>query len=350
MVSENGRGGARPALAGEGFVGAVDLGGTKILAAVVSPDGAIVARAKKSTGKSSAPETVIDRIAACVREALETAGVEPSALRAVGIGAPGPVDPERGVLRTAPNLEGWHDVPLADELGRRLGVPVALDNDVRVAVLAEANAGAGRGVRNWVAFWPGTGIGGGVVLDGQILRGATNTAGEVGHITVKAGGPRCGCGGKGHLEALASRSAIVRDIARRVKKKGEKTLLSEIARDVEKAKAGELAEAYRRGDKLVVKAIERAAKYLGIGVANIANTVNPELVVLGGGLTEALGEPFVRQVEQEARRRPLAAATAELQVVQSQLGDDAGVVGAALVARRLAGSVAGARRAEAPVG
>lgn len=320
----------RAELAGEGHVAGVDLGGTKILAAVVSPDGRILARAKKSTGKrkDQSPSSVIDRIAACVREAATAAGIAPEELKAVGIGAPGPVDLETGVLRTAVNIEGWQDVPLAGELSERLGgVPVVLDNDVRVAVFGELHAGAGRGHRNWVAIWPGTGIGGGVVIDGKVLRGVNNAAGELGHITVKAGGPRCNCGGKGHLESLASKTAIVREIAERVEK-GQKSLV-----DPKDAKSGDLATAYQKGDKLAVKAIDRAAKYLGIGIASIANTVNPELVVLGGGLTEALGEPFVRKVEQEVRGRPMHAATENLRVVQSELGDDAGIVGAALIAR-----------------
>src|SRR5581483_169807 len=324
-------------LAGSGYVGAVDLGGTKILAAIVAPNGEIVARAKKSTGKDGRPRPVIDRIAAAVREATHQANVEVGQLRAVGIGAPGPVDAARGVLRTAPNLDGWEDVPLADELSGRLGVPVGLDNDVRVAVLAEQAAGAGRGARNWIAIWPGTGVGGGVVLDGQLWRGTTGSAGELGHITVKAGGPRCGCGAKGHLEALASRTGVVREIARRVKK-GHRTSLERLAKggDVENAKSGDLAEAYAQGDKETVRALNRAAKYLAIGIASVANTVNPELVVLGGGLVEALGEPFVRRVEKELRGRPMVAATDAVRVAQSQLGDDAGIVGAALVARRLA--------------
>ena len=333
MVATEAPSEGRTELAGPGHVAGVDLGGTKILAAIVSPDGRIVARAKKSTGKKrdQSPATVIDRIAACVREAATTAGIEPADLQAIGIGAPGPVDLATGVLRTAVNIEGWHDVPLADELSQRLGgVPVALDNDVRVAVFAELRAGAGRGHRDWIAIWPGTGIGGGVVVDGKVLRGVNNAAGELGHITVKAGGPRCNCGGKGHLEALASKTAIVREIAERVEK-GEKTLV-----DVADAKSGDLATAYKKGDKLAVKAIDRAAKYLGIGIASIANTVNPELVILGGGLTEALGEPFVRKVEQELRGRPMTAATDNLKVVQSQLGDDAGIIGAALIARERA--------------
>jgi glucokinase len=322
-------------LAGDGYVAAVDLGGTKILAAIVTPSGEIVARTKRSTGKNHSPAAVLDRIADCVRRAATEAGVDASELRGVGIGAPGPVDAANGVLRTAPNLEGWSDVPVAGELSRRLVVPVGLDNDVRVAVIAEAAAGAGRGVRNWVALWPGTGVGGGLVIDGNVVTGSSGVAGELGHMTIKAGGARCGCGGRGHLEALASRSAIVRWIARRVER-GDRTILSKKGDDLLDTKSDDLADAYRSGDKLVVKAIQRGADFMAIGIANVANAVNPELVVLGGGLVEAFGDDYVRLVEKNVRKYPLAAATANLRVVASQLGDDAGITGAALVGRRAA--------------
>lgn len=321
-------------LAGDGYVGAIDLGGTKIAAAIVGPDGQIVARAKRSTGKDHRPEVVIDRMADVVRKAAQEGGVDPTTLRGVGIGAPGPIDAEHGAIRTAPNLKGWQDVPLRDELSRRLGVPVALDNDVRVAVIAEGAAGAGRGARSWIALWPGTGVGGGVVIDGKVVTGTTNSAGELGHITIKAGGPKCGCGGRGHLEALASRTAIVKWIAKRVEE-GDKTVLTKKVGNVMEARSEDLREAFTSGDKLVTRAVRRGARFLAIGAASIANAVNPELVVLGGGLVEALGEPFARLVEKEVRKLPLAAATGHLKVAISQLGDDAGITGAALIARRL---------------
>jgi glucokinase len=322
-------------LAGDGYVGAVDLGGTKILAAVVGPDGQVISRSKKSVGKNHAPTAVIDRIAECVRDAARGAGIQPGEVRAVAIGAPGPVVPGEGIVTVAVNLD-WHDVPLRAELERRLGVPVVVDNDVRVAVLGEHAVGAGRGTRNLVGIWPGTGIGGGVILDGQILTGVNNAAGEIGHMTIKAGGPRCACGARGHLESLASRSAVTRDIAQRVKK-GQKTALTQIVGgDVANATSSDLADAYRQGDKLVIKVANRAAKYLAIGIASVANVLNPEMVILGGGLTEALGEPFVHQVQKELEGRPMLAATQSLKVVKSELGDDAGVVGAALLARRRA--------------
>jgi glucokinase len=243
--------------------------------------------------------------------------------------------PGEGIVTVAVNLD-WHDVPLRAELERRLGVPVVVDNDVRVAVLGEHAVGAGRGTRNLVGIWPGTGIGGGVILDGQILTGVNNAAGEIGHMTIKAGGPRCACGARGHLESLASRSAVTRDIAQRVKK-GQKTALTQIVGgDVANATSSDLADAYRQGDKLVIKVANRAAKYLAIGIASVANVLNPEMVILGGGLTEALGEPFVHQVQKELEGRPMLAATQSLKVVKSELGDDAGVVGAALLARRRA--------------
>jgi glucokinase len=323
-------------LAGDGYVGAVDLGGTKILAAVVAPDGTICSRSKKKTvGRQSDAEAVIARIADCLRDATTAAGIAPKQLLAVGVGAPGPVEGDTGVVTVAVNL-GWRDVPLRSALEQLAGVPVAVENDVRVAVLAEHVAGAGRGSQSMLGVWLGTGIGGGVVIHGQLVGGVTNAAGEIGHMTIKAGGPTCACGARGHLEALASRSAIVRDLARRAQR-GQKTALTHIVGDdVSRATSSDLAEALRQGDKVVMKAINRAAKYLSMGIANLANVLNPELVVMGGGLVEALGEPFVRQVAEEVVKRPMFAATHALNIVPAALGDDAGIVGAALIARRLA--------------
>jgi glucokinase len=321
-------------LAGDGFVGAIDLGGTKILCAIVSPIGQIVARAKKkSTTRGSDPTAVIDRIADCLREAASTAGVPVDQLRAVGIGAPGPVVQGTGVVVVAVNL-GWHNVPLRAELEKRLGVTVAVDNDVRVAVLAEHVSGAGRGTQSMVGIWPGTGVGGGVIVNGELVTGANHAAGEIGHMTIKAGGPLCACGGKGHLEALASRTAIVRDIVEATEK-GKKTALTAIVKgDVAKSTTSDLAEALRLGDKVVIEAVNRSAKYLAIGIASLANLLNPEAIVLGGGLIQGLGESFVRQVAKNVEGRPMLAATQPLRIIQSTLGDDAGIIGSALLARR----------------
>lgn len=278
---------------------------------------------------------MIDRIAEVMREAAKGAGIEPGVLAAVAIGAPGPVVADTGVLSVAVNL-GWHDVPLRAELEKRLGVPVMVENDVRVAVLAEHAVGAGRGARSLVGFWIGTGVGGGVVIDGELISGANNSAGEVGHMTIKAGGPVCACGARGHLEPLASRSSVIQYISRKVKK-GAKTNLTQIADgDVTDATSGDLAKAFRHGDKLVTRAIHRSAKYLSIGIASVANLLNPELVILGGGLVDALGEPYVRRTREELAGRPLLAATKPVRIVAAALSDDAGVVGAALVARRAA--------------
>lgn len=326
--------GANP-LAGTGHVAAVDLGGTKILAAIVGPDGTIVSREKLETGSDHAVGAVADRIAECVRGACSTAGIESAQLAAVGIGAPGPIDLAAGVVKVAPNL-GWRDAPLRDELERRVDVPVALDNDVRIAVIAEHAVGVGRGVRNMIGVWPGTGVGGGLILNGQIYTGSNDVAGEVGHMTLKIGGPKCGCGGRGHLESLASRTAIVRDIVRAVSK-GEKTILTKIVgKDLSKTTSGALAKAWAKDDPLVTRVLERAAKYLAVGIASLANALNPELVVLGGGVIEGLGESYVKRVRSHVHKLPLPPNNAELKIVRSGLGDDAGVTGAALLARRLA--------------
>ena len=321
--------------AGDGYVAAIDLGGTKILAAIFAPDGRIASRAKMSTGKDRDPEAVIDRMAECVREAAAQAGVPAAALRAAGCGAPGPTNPHDGIVILAPNL-GWQDVSLRQALQERLAIPVSIDNDVRVAARAEHGAGAGRGVRHMLAVWPGTGIGGGLVLDGEVYTGANNLAGEIGHIVVETDGPKCGCGGRGHLEAIASRTGIVKEIARQAKK-GEKTVLSKYAgKDLTSATSGDLAKAVRKGDKLVTRVVDRAAKYLALGIASVANLLNPELVVLGGGVVEGLGDPFVERIAALVREQPLRTSAGAVRIVRSFFGDDAGITGACLLARRAA--------------
>jgi glucokinase len=205
-----------------------------------------------------------------------------------------------------------------------------------LAVLAEHVAGAGKGADSLIGVWPGTGIGGGVIIDGKIVTGITNSAGEIGHMTVKAGGPLCACGARGHLEALASRTAIVRWMTKQVERGDSSVLTNLVGSDLSKATSGDLAEALRQGDKLTTAAIERSAKYIAIGIASLANVLNPEVVVIGGGLAEALGETFVDQIRQQFKGRPMLASTDPLRIVKSALGDDAGIVGAAFVARRLA--------------
>lgn len=320
-------------LAGAGHVAAIDLGGTKILAAIFGSDGNVISRAKQMTHAERGEAEVVDRMADAVREAAAEAGIETDSLEGIGVGAPGPIGADGGIVRVAPNL-GWVEFPLRDELAKRLGRPVYLGNDVSVAVLAEHQVGAGRGTRHMVGIWPGTGVGGGIVVDGKLYGGAGHMAGEIGHTTVKAGGPKCGCGGRGHLEALCSRTAIVKEIAKHVKR-GARTELTKIAgKDVTKATSGDLRKAMQREDKVVMKVLERTAKYLALGIASAANLLNPELVVLGGGVIEALGEPFVARIRELTRAQPLEAVTGDLRIEPSLLGDDAGITGAALLVRR----------------
>jgi len=325
---------ASPALIGEGYVAGIDLGGTKILAAIFAPDGTIVSRSKVLTGSVGGLD-VIDRMAAAVREAAGVAGLSLSQITAVGTGVPGPVNPDTGVVHVTPNIPGWELMPLRDELSSRLGIPVAVDNDVRVAVIAEHGAGAGQGARNMVAVWPGTGVGGGIIINGKIYTGAGSYAGEIGHITVKVGGAPCGCGGRGHLEAYCSRTAIVKRLHKLVRS-GHKTRLTRIAgKNILKAKSSDIAEAASLGDPLVLDVLERTARYLAVGIASVSNLLNPELVVLGGGVVEALGAPYIDLITAFVREQPFAATTGPLRIVQSALGDDAGVTGAAIIARQI---------------
>ena len=312
----------------------VDMGGTKILSAVIDPEGNILSTAKVPTKADKDTSIVIDRIAECIQRAIDKSGVTAASIQAVGIGAPGPLDPATGVVIFAPNLR-WKDVRLKEELEARVGFPTFVDNDVNIGTLGEHVFGAGKGVQNVVGIFVGTGIGGGIILQGELFHGASKTAGEIGHIIVKAGGPRCGCGTRGCLEALASRTAMAKQFQKAILKKGKKSVLSELTSgDLGAIRSGVLAKAIRANDKLTLKVIKKATKYLGIGIGSIVNFLNPEMIVLGGGVVEALDDTFLDSIRKASEKYALPNTLSGVQIVRAKLGDNAGILGAAALARQ----------------
>ena len=319
--------------ANDDYVVGVDMGGTKILAAVIDAKGEIVQQAKRATKPKKGPEEVIERITRCIREAIDSAELNPSQIRAIGIGSPGPLDPETGVIIFAPNL-GWSNVPLKAKLEANLSIPTFVDNDVNVGTLGEYAFGAGQGVKNLVGIFVGTGIGGGIILDGKLFHGVNKTAGEVGHMIVEAKGPRCGCGNFGCLEAVASRTAITRDLQKAILKKGKKSKLTELnGGNLDLIRSKAIARAVKHGDKPTIKVVQRAAKYLGISVASIVHFLNPEMVVLGGGVVEAMGDSLLDPIRHAAAEYALPTTMDGVQIVAATLGDNAGVIGASVLAR-----------------
>ena len=315
----------------------VDLGGTKILAGVVGENNRIFGRAKRSTPAESGNAAILEAIVACVDHALSEAGVARADVAGIGIGSPGPLDPKTGVISFSANMN-VRDWPLAPDLSRAVGRPVLLQNDVRVGGYGEYRLGAGREHRSMLAAFVGTGIGGCLIIDGRVVEGATGNAGEIGHIVVKAKGPKCGCGRRGCVEALASRTAIAGRIGKMTRKGIDSILSNKVDKRGGKLKSGDLADALAARDLVAVEAINRAAFYLGLALGGLVNLLGPEIVVIGGGVTEALGEPFLERIRESARRQILVDPGETIRIEPAALGDDAGILGAALLAReRFAG-------------
>ncbi len=313
----------------------VDLGGTKILSAVFDANFRVLSREKKNTRPELGVEGVIERVADCLNEALASAAVPHTAIAAIGVGVPGMVDQARGLVKIAPNL-GWHNLPLVKLLERRLHFPAALINDVQAGTLAVKHQGAGRKLQNFVCMFIGTGIGGGIVLNGELYRGSAGMAGEIGHmVVVPEDGPKCGCGNCGCMEAVASRGAIVRRVVTAIEK-GRKSVVWDLCDgDMTRVRSRILAEAYREGDKLVCKIIDDASHYIGIGAANLINVLNPQAVILGGGLMQALGDKLLSRIRKSAMAHVIGATPERVKILDSGLGDDAGIIGAALAARMM---------------
>lgn len=318
------------------FTVGMDLGGTKILAAVVDAQGQILAEAKLKTGAREGPDAVIERMAETARQAVRKAEVPWQQVSGLGVGAPGPLDPVHGIVHHAPNLPDWREVPLGPRLSDLLGAPVYLENDVNLGTLGEHALGAGQGIRDLVGIFVGTGVGGGLILDGQLRSGYRHAAAEVGHMIVLADGPLCGCGKRGCLESVASRTAIDRDI-RLGLAAGRESLIPKLTKSRQRLTSGVLAKAWRKGDPLVTEVLGRAQWYLGLLAASLVNMIDPEMLIFGGGVIEALGDEFLDPIRTTARQYFIQQAGAEtVRIVSARLGDHAGVLGAAVLARRRA--------------
>lgn len=311
----------------------VDFGGTKILAGIFDKNLQCLARSKVSTKSERGVEVVIERIAKCVREAVDEADLDLKQVRGIGIGAPGAVNQETGTVIFAPNLK-WRDVPLKKELEKDLGVPVFLENDCNINTLGVYEVELKAKPKTAIGIFVGTGIGGGLIIDGQLYRGFNRTAGEIGHMVLEVEGPKCGCGNKGCFEALASRTAIFKRIQGAIKD-GQKTILTEmLGEELNDLRSGDLRKAIRKGDKFVEKVIEEAAEYTGIAVGNFINIFNPEVVILGGGVIDALEGEMMSIIVETAKEYAMDGTAKGIEIIASKVGDDAGILGGAVLARR----------------
>jgi glucokinase len=311
--------------------GGIDLGGTKIQTVVVDEKNEVLGESRRPTPTKGGPEDVAREMAAAMREAASQAGLGTRDLSGVGIGSPGDADEDTGDVSDARNLPGWTGTfPLGKTLEEQLGAPVRIGNDVSVAVQGEFELGAGRKFKTVLGVWWGTGVGGGLILDGKqwLGRGA---AGEIGHVVVKRGGARCTCGRRGCMEAYAGRMAMEIK-ARKEVKKGAKTDLFEIMQEHgrDRLTSGIWERGLKHGDDLATRLIDRAVKALGVGIASSVNLIDPEAVIIGGGLGERLGHKYVHRIAQ--RMHPhLFVDDRPPEMRLAALGDLGGAIGAALL-------------------
>ena len=317
------------------FIAGVDMGGTSVKALVVDGKNSILAVEKMPTDRAQRPRGLIADIASVVEKAVRKAGLKRSALRAVSIGAPGPTDPRRGIVRDAPNI-GWKNVALGRDLRALVRVPVLVENDVNVGVVGEHALGAGEHADEMTGIFVGTGIGGGIITRGKLFEGSAGGAGEVGHTVILVDGPVCGCGHRGCAEALASRTAMERDVRAAIKS-GRKSVVTELLklRQKDRITSSIIHAALKANDPVMRDVLTQAQFYLGILVANVVNLLDPARVVIGGGLVERMGEEFVAPVRRAAHKYFLRQEdTQRVKIVPGTLGDNAGALGAVVLARQ----------------
>src|SRR5438874_5816953 len=305
-----------------------DLGGTKMMAAAFNPEFRLLGRRRRKTKGSEGAKAGLDRIVETIRDALEEAQLAGQKLAGIGVGCPGQIDLEKGVVIDAANL-GWRNFQIREALEEEFKCPTVVLNDVDAGVYGEYRFGAGKSARCLVGVFPGTGIGGGCVYEGKVLRGKNVSCFEIGHVQVNPNGLTCGCGRIGCLETEASRLAIAAASAAAAFRGEAPHLLAAAGTDLANIRSGVLAEAIKAGDAVVERIVERAARLIGWALGDVVNLLAPDVVVLGGGLVEAMPELMVEEVERAARERAAPPFSKHFKVAAAKLGDDAVVRGAA---------------------
>lgn len=305
----------------------IDLGGTKILIALIEKEsGKVIHFVKKKTKKEKGAENIVRKMISGINELFEDSGIDLEEISSIGIAAAGQIDREHGIILGAPNLD-CYDLNLKEILEEEYNLPVCLANDVEAATLGEMKFGAGKGVDDLVCVFVGTGVGSCIVKNGEIIRGATGTAGEIGHIIVDLNGRQCGCGAHGCLEAYASRSAIEKRIEGALKK-GRHSVILDYLEEGKSITSSMIRKSIEREDELVTHCLDEASAYLSGGLASIINFINPKLIILGGGLIEAV-DYFYKKTIKDAKLKCLPVPATKIEFKKTALGDFSGVIGAA---------------------
>ncbi len=306
----------------------IDVGGTNVKIALVNEKGGIVYSNSIPTRAEMGYEYTVNSMKEAIKELLKETNTSAKDVEGMGFGFPGQIDCQKGIVRLAPNIPGWVDVPIAEIMEKEFGIPTRVDNDVRCAALGELNFGAGKGCENLVCITVGTGIGSGLIINGKLVRGASNAAGEIGHIKLDmTGGPLCGCGDRGCLEAFASGPSIVA-MAEEYIKGGKSTKYRELANpDITPYVVSVAAQ---QGDPVAKRIFTIIGEYIGVGLASVVNLLNPEKIIIGGGVAAA-GDILMTPIKETLVKRAMPISGGAVEVVPAQLGNTAGVIGASLL-------------------
>lgn len=325
------------------FIVSVDFGGTKILAALMSMEGEILAKAKVATHLGDGKRGLLDGLAEAIRNVIEQGGMKPGDIKAVSLGVPGSVNPFTGKIGAAPNLN-ISNYNMKQELAKLIDIPILIENDVNLAALGIKNFELKGKGRNVLVVFVGTGVGGALIFDDKLYRGSDFFAGEIGHMVVEKNGPKCGCGNKGCLEAIASRTAIVRDIKKELKNKKSSKLLQILPKS-KPIKSKGLALAVKKNDPIVIRELTKASTVLGTALANVTNLLNLDMIVLGGGVIESLAKFMVPKIKDSFNKTVLTDAGRGVKIVATKLGDDAALYGGIALVREMGGELKEAAKA-----
>lgn len=306
---------------------AVDIGGTKIATALVTGQGDILTRGHSSTPVGAAPEAITNSILRTIGDTIASGRVSPSQLLGIGVAAAGLIDSDEGQVVFTPNIPGWTEVPLKAVIQQRFGVPTCMGNDATLAALGEWRFGLRKKVANLIYITVSTGIGAGIITDGRLYSGAHGFAGEAGHMTIHADGPGCNCGSTGCWETLASGTALAREARKEIEQGADTSIAELVGGDSSRIDASVVFEAAQKGDRLARHLISRLAYYFGVGLANLVNIFDPELILVGGGVAK-MGDLLLQPARSLVKERAYVTLTHDVEIRPALLGDDSGLLGA----------------------